>query len=333
MFLLRGFHIWINRIGRLTVSGGGGFFFATIGLVTLALSARCASAGFNQPAPPLQIGTWLKGQPVDLTASRTNGIRVLLFWETWCDSCMASLPEVVAMQDRLRPDGVEFIGIASEKAEVVSAFLTNSDIGPKLNFTIGCDPTRKTFDAYMTAYRQAKVPRAFVLDPKGKIVWCGHPQAGLETALQQLRAGKFNYASARRILHAEKSQADYFERAAANSAAAETAQLGRRIVSDGRDNPWLLNNFAWRILKDTALTNRDVKLAVKASKVACENTAWNRPAFLDTHATALFADGNAKEATRVEQRAIQSCTNEPLRVRLEQALKSFQTDPAKPAAQ
>ena len=294
------------------------------GVLAVAPLVCCRGGELGREAPSLQVTNWLRGAPVDLKLAPTNRIQVILFWETYCDSCMASLPPLVDLQMKMRPDGVEIVGVSAEPPEVVRAFLTNSALGPKLNFAIACDANRKTLDSYMTAFDQSQGPRAFVVDQRGALVWCGHPLAGLEYVLQQILTGKFDLELAKKTLGVEKLQEDYFRRTATNSGAVEVRQLGRKIVSDGAGNPWLLNNFAWRILQDWRLEKRDAELAIQASKSACVATEWQRPAFLDTHALALFSGGDTTEAIRVQKQALALCTNSTLRIRLEQSLKTFE---------
>ena len=303
---------------------GAAWPLALAGLLALPAERCCHGEEIGRAAPSLQVTNWLRGEPVDLKRAGPNRVHVILFWETWCDSCMASLPEVVDVQERLRPRGVEFVGICPESPEAVKAFLANSELGPKLNFALASDESRKTFESYMTAFGQSQVPRAFVVDRRGTLVWYGHPLAGLEYALQQIVADKFDLAAAKKMLGAEQLQADYFRRAATNSEVAEAQKLGRKIVSDGAGNPWLLNNFAWRILQDSRLEKRDVALAIEASRTACAATEWRRPTFLDTHALALFSNGEVSGAIRMQKQALTLCTNEVLRGRLEQSLKTFE---------
>ena len=320
---------WLAAGGRIPAPA---WVLALAVLLAGLPAPECLGGELGAETPSLQITNWMKGIPVDLKRDSTNKVHVIVFWETYCDSCMASLPQIVEMQTKMRSDGVEFVGVSAESPEVVGAFLTNSDLGPKLNFAIACDANRKTFDSYMTAFGQYQVPRAFVVDQRKALVWYGHPLAGLEYVLQQIVGGRFDFEAAKKTLGAEKLQEDYFRLAATNSNSGEVRKLGRKIVADGAGNPWLLNNFAWRILQDWRLEKRDTELAVQASSSACVATDWKRPTFLDTHALALFSNGDVTEAIRWQKQALALCTNDALRGRLEQSLKTFQTGKTNQAA-
>ena len=301
-------------------------------LTTFVLPRTVMADAIESPtAPPLQISEWIQRTPMDITQPKPKTIPVILFWETWCDSCMTALPRIVTLQEALKDKGVTFIGVTPEPPGAVNSFLTNSDIGLTLNFTIACDKDRRTFEAYMAGFGRESVPMAFVLNDRGKIVWHGHPLAGLEEVLEKILAGRFDPKAAAKALAAEKLQIEYFRLAATNSESSTVSKLGRKIVSDGASNPWLLNNFAWRILTDSRLKTRDLKLANRASKAACDATDWSRASFLDTHAHALFAQGKSAEAIRVEKRALTNCTNSVLRSQLEQSLRKFETPPKQAA--
>lgn len=309
----------------VTLRGITARLFLAVLLIALPSSCRLYSKPTPSPtAPLLQVTDWVRGEPLDVTLPRTNRIAVVLIWETWCDSCMTSLPHIVDLQTRFLERGVIIVGITPEPPDIVKSFLTNSDIGSTLNFTIGCDDNRKTFDSYMNGFGRTSIPTTFVVDDKGRIVWHGHPKAGLEDVLKQILSGKFDANKASLALKAEKLQADYFRLAATNSQASEVTKMGKKIVSDGASNPWLMNNFAWRILTDSKLKTRDLNLAFRASKAACDATGWSRPSFLDTQANVLFDQGKPADAIRAANLALSQCTNSVLRLQIEQSLRKFE---------
>ena len=302
----------------------GSCLLLLVGALTILPARACFGQELGREAPALQVTNWMRGEPVDLKLSGSNTVHVVVFWETWCDHCMGSLPLLVDLQAKMRPRGVEFVGVSPETPEVVRAFLTNSEIGAKLNFAIACDSNRMTFQSYMTTFGQSQIPRAFVVARGGTLAWYGHPLAGLEEVLQRMVDGAFDFEATKKAFAAEKLRDEYFRSAETNAEPAELAKLGQKIVSDGAANPWFLNSFAWQILQNPQLAKREAPLALLASKSACVATAWRRPNLLDTHALALFSNGQAAEAIRVEQDAINLSTNEAIRARFQQSLKSFE---------
>jgi len=63
-------------------------------------------------------------------------------------------------------------------------------MGDNMDYVVACDEDRQTFAAYMQAYRHDGIPTAFVVDKNGKVVWDGHPMAGLDKALETILAGQ-----------------------------------------------------------------------------------------------------------------------------------------------
>ena len=48
---------------------------------------------------------------------------VLNFWATWCPPCLKEIPAFIELQQRLGPQGVQFVGIALDQVEAVKPFL------------------------------------------------------------------------------------------------------------------------------------------------------------------------------------------------------------------
>jgi cytochrome c-type biogenesis protein len=77
-----------------------------------------AVANFK-PAPDVELQT-LDGQPFRLTELRGR-IVLLNFWATWCIPCRAEIPEFNAMQQQLKPRGLEIVGVSTSPADSVEA--------------------------------------------------------------------------------------------------------------------------------------------------------------------------------------------------------------------
>lgn len=50
-------------------------------------------------------------------------VLVVNFWATWCPPCLEEIPEFVRMQSRYESAGLQFVGIAIDDADKVSAFV------------------------------------------------------------------------------------------------------------------------------------------------------------------------------------------------------------------
>jgi thiol-disulfide isomerase/thioredoxin len=159
-----------------------------LGIAALvATHATLASAAeVGDPAAPLQVAEWLKGDPVDLAAVKGRKIVVVEFWATWCGPCIASIPHLTEMQRQFADRGVVFVGVSAEAANVAKPFVDK--MGEKMDYTVAVDSNRQTTDGYLKAYGVNGIPHAFIVDRDGNIAWHGHPLSGLDKQLEKLAA-------------------------------------------------------------------------------------------------------------------------------------------------
>lgn len=296
---------------------------STILLATLTGAGLLMAADLGQPAPALRIETWIKGQPVDLAAGKGKTIYVVEFWATWCGPCRASIPHLTELQKRFADRNVVFVGVSDEPAATVRPFVEK--MGAKMDYTVAINPGRQTHKAYMEAFGVGGIPHAFVIDKTGVIAWHGHPLAGLDNALDEIVAGKFDLESARRAERAAKQSEDYLAKARGGEEAAQLSQLGETVLKDGAANPGMLNELAWAILTDPRIKSRDLDLATRAAKAAYDRTAGKDPAITDTYARALFNTGKKPEAIRLQSEAIAACKDDGMRKQLEAVLREYQS--------
>ncbi len=301
----------------------------------LALQAGCSlwAGELGTPAPPLQGVSWVKGDAVSLNAWRQTNVYVVTFLETWCSSCMAVLPDLWRLQEQTKPQNVVFVGVFAESNAVVKGFCENEEVKSKLSFAIACDEQHKTYDRYMTAFGRTKVPRSFVVDQQGMVVWEGPPSAGLEETLNEVLAGKFDLERAKKVEAADRLQEDYFTMIAgepgfrllsADTNATAARGIGNQIVRDGATSPWLLNNFAWRILTEPKVRSRDLDLASESARAAVAADKRQNPSFSDTYAKALFQMGKVTEAIAMQRHAVDIAQDKAHRASLERTLKTYE---------
>ena len=198
------------------------------GLLTLSvlnLTARPADIG--DPAAPLKIAEWIKGKPVTLADAKGKQILVVEFWATWCPPCRTSIPHLTELQKKYRDKDVVFIGVSDEKPSVVKPFVQK--MGDKMDYVVAVDDQRQTSKGYMEAFEQGGIPHAFIVDKQGRVVWQGHPMAKLDSALDDLIAGKLDLDRVRKQSQAETKLQEYYKMVMSGEDDAKTDKLAAEL--------------------------------------------------------------------------------------------------------
>jgi thiol-disulfide isomerase/thioredoxin len=164
----------------------------------------------GDPAPPLAVGKWLKGEPV--AEFRKGRVYVVEFWATWCGPCKRSIPHLSGLQKKYSDD-VTFIGVSvwEPRPEEVAPFVAR--MGPKMAYAVAtddCPPAPagtknasvwaldhgKMSAGWMKAsgWAQEGIPAAFVVDRQGHLAWAGEPQE-LDEPLGRVVAGNWDLSA------------------------------------------------------------------------------------------------------------------------------------------
>jgi thiol-disulfide isomerase/thioredoxin len=188
------------------------FSLTLIALAALALSTTAApDAPENNavtlkpgdPAPKLQVGRWLKGEPVK--EFEKGKVYVIECWATWCGPCIASMPHVTRLQEKFKDKGVVVIGVnvLEHEPQAVDAFLKKR--GNRMGYAVATDDLAGApadddgeHGAMVTGWLakasgQLGIPYSFIVDRDGKLAWSGHPME-LERPLALVADGKFSLA-------------------------------------------------------------------------------------------------------------------------------------------
>lgn len=133
-------------------------------LVPLAHASNLAQT--DKPAPPVKLKKLGDGSALGLDALKDRA-GILEFWATWCPPCRKSIPHLIEIRSKYPEDKLAIVGITDESADKVQPFVEQM----KMNYTIALDEGGKAGQDYGCD----SIPRAFVLDSAGTILWEGNP--------------------------------------------------------------------------------------------------------------------------------------------------------------
>ena len=281
----------------------------------------------GDPASELKIARWIKGGPLKLADGKGKTIFVVEFWATWCPPCRESIPHLTRLQKRLKDRGVVIIGVSLEDAETVKGFV--KEMGAKMDYAVAVDDRGATAAAYLEAFGIDGIPHAFVIDKEGKIAWHGHPMAGLGEVIDAILSGEYDIRTMQLYEAAFQLVVRYCELATRSLTPDERkalTALGERILALASKigSAPFLNNFAWLILKDENIEERDLDLALRAAKAAYDLCEGQHAGVADTYAWALFENGRVAEAIEMERKALELCEDDDERALMKQTLALFE---------
>src|ERR1017187_2350645 len=164
-------------------------FVFPIVVLMACLVPKVGLAGLiGEPAPPLNVNKWIKGQPVEVKPG-TN-IYVVEIWETKAAGNRTSITNLNDFQRRFKTNGVVVVGISDEPAETIQAFLQHD--GTNIEYAIAADYKRRTSLSYMKPIGQRGIPYAFVVGTNGDLLWHGTPQRRLGEVLDLITSGRYD---------------------------------------------------------------------------------------------------------------------------------------------
>lgn len=140
------------------------------GLALLAPACRGHAGGDGKALA--SIGEWINVEDVTPTLETLRGRPVVVeFWATWCPPCVKSVPHLVDLHEEHADDGLAILGIHAQRGaserEAIESFVERNAMA----YPVGLDLD----GAAMRAYGVRGIPRAFVYDRAGELVWDGHP--------------------------------------------------------------------------------------------------------------------------------------------------------------
>lgn len=103
---------------------------------------------------------------------------LLVFFNATCNSCAKNLPVLRDAYENLRNDGIDVIGIISEKKETADNYVNQR----KLQFPVIADPKKKIFTKYKVHY----VPLMVLINKKGEIRFYQSYGINIKQSLQKI---------------------------------------------------------------------------------------------------------------------------------------------------
>lgn len=260
------------------------------------------SARLGDPAVPVNVKAWLKGGPVDVRDGKR--IYIVEFWATWCPPCRTSIPLLTELQRKYK-DKLVIVGLSNEELEVVKPFV--QQMGTNMDYVVAVDADGAPSNlGYMEAYGQTGIPQAFIVGRDGKVLWVGSPLLGLEQAVEQVLAGTYDLAAARKQDEPRAAQQEFQQFMAKGDP--RTREAGRKLLADIGANPQALCNFAFGII--TASTNRDFVLADEALDRATKIVGDKNDAVLAFRGLTRFESGKHEEGFSLVRQAVDLASNE-----------------------
>jgi thiol-disulfide isomerase/thioredoxin len=186
------------------------FLAVTLALAAgLPLTAAATTLNVGDPAPKLQTGKFVQGEPVkDFAPGKAY---IVEFWATWCGPCKISIPHLNETYTKFKDKGLIVIGQdCSEPDESKVAPFVKS-MGDKMTYRVALDDKDrsekgKMAETWMAAAGQNGIPTAFLIDTTGHVAWIGHPMTLKDKIIEDVLAGKFNAKENATAEEKEKSQ-------------------------------------------------------------------------------------------------------------------------------
>jgi thiol-disulfide isomerase/thioredoxin len=175
---------------------------AAVLLAAFGVAAGAAEAKIKvgSPAPKLQVGKWIQGEPVK--EIEKGKAYIVEFWATWCGPCKVSIPHLNELHEKFKDKGLIVIGqdVWERNEDEVPKFV--KQMGEKMTYRVALDLKSDPKDkgamaaTWMEAAGQNGIPAAFVIDKKQTIVWIGHPMELDEKMLDGVLNGTFDVKKA-----------------------------------------------------------------------------------------------------------------------------------------
>src|SRR5687768_7315087 len=97
------------------------YFFAFVITTMVGTLSIAQDLQPGMAAPSLQIGEWVKGNPVK--NFNKDSIYVVEFWATWCGPCKEAIPHLTELSKRYPRTHVIGVSVAESNTNMVKPFV------------------------------------------------------------------------------------------------------------------------------------------------------------------------------------------------------------------
>lgn len=118
----------------------------------------------RKPAPDIS-GDDLDGTPLSLDSFKGQVV-VVNIWGSWCPPCRKEQPVLSKLATELKPQGVEFIGIAVREGAATSKAYTEENNVPYPSIS---DSGGRLLVGFTSSLPAVAVPTTYVIDRKGRV--------------------------------------------------------------------------------------------------------------------------------------------------------------------
>jgi thiol-disulfide isomerase/thioredoxin len=156
-----------SALAALALAGGCSASPSTEGGYVSGDGSVSMVAAADRRAPSGEVaGETIDGREVSLADLRGQVV-VMPVWGSWCGPCRKEAPMLASVAERLRPEGVAFLGLNVRDLDQAQAraFVRNAGIGyPSLY-----DPSGETMLAFHDTLPPQAIPSFLFLDEDGRI--------------------------------------------------------------------------------------------------------------------------------------------------------------------
>lgn len=164
--------------------------------------AQTPNANIGDAAPPLTLGKYLVGQPIQ--QFHQGQVYVIVFWASWC---APFIPEIQHLSDlqRLYDGKATVLAVDVFEQDQSRAAALIEKMGPKVGFSVALDQvppqSRHGLDGamvklWMQPFNETGIPIAFIVDQQGRIAWIGTPsQSAIDDPLRRIIDGSWDLAA------------------------------------------------------------------------------------------------------------------------------------------